>query len=87
MATAETARLIATLELQDKNFTRGLKQVERGVGRVDKKLGAFSGAVNRNVGRAVDNVTARLMDVPGQVISAAVEQEVGDHRHQQDRRG
>ncbi len=75
MATAETARLIASLELQDKNFTRGIKAVERGVGRVDRKLGAFSGAVNRNVGRAVDNVTARLLEVPGAVISAAVEQE------------
>ena len=52
MASAETARLIASLELQDKNFTRGLKGVERGVSRVDKKLGAFSGASSGTVGEA-----------------------------------
>jgi TP901 family phage tail tape measure protein len=75
MPAAETARLIASLELQDKNFTRGLKQVERGVGRVDKKLGAFSGAINRTAIRAIDSLVARAADVPGAVISAAVEQE------------
>ena len=75
MAAAETARLIASLELQDKNFTRGLKAVERGVGRVDKKLGAFSGAINRTAIRAIDSLVARAADVPGAVISAAVEQE------------
>jgi hypothetical protein len=54
VATADTARLIASLELQDKNFTRGLDKATRGIDRVDKKLGAFSGAINRNLGRALD---------------------------------
>ena len=55
MAAAETARLIASLELQDKNFTRGIRNVERGVGRVDKKLSAFGGFVNRNLARGIDS--------------------------------
>ena len=62
MATAETARLIASLELQDKNFTRGIRNVERGVGRVDKKLSAFGGFVNRNLARGIDRVAASLVD-------------------------
>jgi hypothetical protein len=66
MAAAETARLIASLELQDKNFTRGIRNVERGVGRVDKKLGAFSGFVNRNMGRAIDSIGVRLVSSIGQ---------------------
>jgi hypothetical protein len=61
MPAAETARLIASLELQDKNFTRGIKRVEQGVGRVDKKLGAFSGFVNRNMARAIDSIGLRLV--------------------------
>ena len=62
MAAAETARLIASLELQDKNFTRGIRNVERGVGRVDKKLSAFGGFVNRNLARGVDRFAASLVD-------------------------
>ena len=65
MAAAETARLIASLELQDKNFTRGIRNVERGVNRVDKKLGAFSGFVNRNVGRALDSIALRATQAIG----------------------
>ena len=61
MAAAETARLIASLELQDKNFTRGLRNVERGVGRVDKKLSAFGGFVNRNLARGIDSFAASLV--------------------------
>jgi hypothetical protein len=63
--TAETARLIASLELQDKNFTRGIGRVEQGVSRVDKKLSAFGGFVNRNLGRAIDSVAARLVGTVG----------------------
>ena len=66
MAAAETARLIASLELQDKNFTRGIRNVERGVDRVDKKLGAFSGFVNRNMARAIDSIGVRLVSSLGQ---------------------
>jgi hypothetical protein len=65
MPTAETARLIASLELQDKNFTRGIKRVESGVTRVDKKLGAFSGFVNRNMARAIDSIGVRLIGSVG----------------------
>jgi hypothetical protein len=65
VAAAETARLIASLELQDKNFTRGIRNVERGVSRVDKKLGAFSGFVNRNVGRALDSIALRATQAIG----------------------
>ena len=61
MAAAETARLIASLELQDKNFTRGLRNVERGVGRVDKKLSAFGGFVNRNLARGIDSFASSLV--------------------------
>jgi hypothetical protein len=61
MPAAETARLIASLELQDKNFTRGIRNVERGVGRVDKKLSAFGGFVNRQLIRGVDAFAANLV--------------------------
>ena len=71
MAAAETARLVASLELQDKNFTRGLKGVERGIGRVDKRLGAFSGFLNRNVGRALDSIAARGVDALAGTIEQA----------------
>jgi len=65
MATAETARLIASLELQDKNFTRGLSKIDKGITRVDKKLGAFSGFVNRNMARAIDSIGVRLVSSVG----------------------
>ena len=62
MAAAETARLIASLELQDKNFTRGIRNVDRSIGRVDKKLSAFGGFLNRNMARAIDSFAARGVD-------------------------
>ena len=71
MAAAETARLIASLELQDKNFTRGLKNVERGIGRVDKRLGAVSGFLNRNMARALDSLASRGVDALAGTIEAA----------------
>ncbi len=77
MAAAETARLIASLELQDKNFTRGIRNVERGVGRVDKKLGAFSGFVNRNVGRALDNAALKLTQFVGTGLEELAQLEDG----------
>lgn len=58
MATADTARLIATLELQDK-FTKTADRAIGKVDRIDKKLGAFSGAANRNLSRAVDATISR----------------------------
>lgn len=65
MAAAETARLIASLELQDRNFTRGIKQVERGVDRVDKKLSAVGGFVNRNLARALDTAALKIVQTVG----------------------
>ena len=56
---AETARLIASLEFQDKNFMRGLKQIEKGVNRVDRRLGAASGALNRNLARGIDTLVTK----------------------------
>lgn len=48
MALADTAELAVKLSLDDSQFGKA-------VNRIDKRLGAFSGAVNRNLGRAVDN--------------------------------
>ena len=58
MATADTARLIASLELQDK-FSKTADKALTKVDRIDKRLGAFSGAVNRNLARGVDAVISR----------------------------
>ena len=56
MAAAETARLIASLELQDKNFTRGLKQ--RRARRRPRRQEArrVRRCVNRNVARGIDTL-------------------------------
>lgn len=48
MALAETAELAVKLSLDDSQFGRA-------IGRIDKRLGAFSGAINRNLGKAVDS--------------------------------
>jgi hypothetical protein len=58
VATADTARLIASLELQDK-FSKTADAALTKVDRIDKRLGAFSGAVNRNLSRAVDATISR----------------------------
>ena len=42
MAVAETAKLAVELSLDDTKFARS-------IGRIDRRLGAFSGAVNRNL--------------------------------------
>lgn len=46
MAIAETAELAVRLSLDDR--------VSRSIGTIERRLGAFSGAVNRNLGRAID---------------------------------
>lgn len=50
MALAERAKLIAELSLDDK--------MSPAIQRIDRRLGAFSGAVNRNLGRAVDTAAS-----------------------------
>lgn len=55
MATADTARLIASMEMDDRKFRAGAARTMQSVNRIDKRLGAFSGAVNRNMSRLVDS--------------------------------
>lgn len=71
MAAADTARLVAELTLDDK-FTKPLN-------RIDKRLGAFSGAVNRNLGRGIDTAVSRVgravVDITKGIAGAAIDWE------------
>jgi hypothetical protein len=71
VAAADRAQLIAELVLDDK-FTKPLN-------RIDKRLGAFSGAVNRNLGRGIDSavtaVARGVVNIGKSVTSAAIEWE------------
>jgi hypothetical protein len=52
VALAETAELAVKLSLNDAQFGQAIN-------RIDRRLGAFSGAVNRNLGRAFDAALLR----------------------------
>jgi hypothetical protein len=73
---ADTARLIASLELQDRKFQQGSARVLGSLNKIEGRLGAVSGFVNRNLGRALDKaasigVNALVDGIKGGVDSLA----------------
>jgi TP901 family phage tail tape measure protein len=71
VAAADRAQLIAELVLDDK-FTKPLN-------RIDKRLGAFSGAVNRNLARGLDSalttVARGVVNIGKSITTAAIDWE------------
>ncbi len=53
MALSETARLVASLELDD-NTKKGVNSALKNIGKIEKRTRAVGGAINRNLGRAID---------------------------------
>ena len=81
IAAAETARLIAELTLKDK-LTPGsrsavstLDKMDRKLGTISKRTGAFSGAVNRALSRGVDSLVNAGFDALRGGIDSLVELE------------
>jgi hypothetical protein len=70
MALAETAKLVASLELQDK-FSKTVRTAESGLGRLEKRFGGLGGTAARGFGMAALNLT-RIGVVAGGVVTAAV---------------
>jgi hypothetical protein len=64
MAAAETARLIASLELKD-NMSKGLATADRGIGKLEGKLSNLGNAAKRGVGQAA--ATIKTLGVVGAV--------------------
>jgi hypothetical protein len=76
VAAADTARLIASLELDSRKFVAGMNKATGSLGKIEGRLGAFSGFVNRNLGRALDRaasigVNALVDGIKGGVDSLA----------------
>jgi hypothetical protein len=61
MATADTAKLIAALELQDK-FTKPLGGAERALGNFDRKMGAL-GKSSQQLGRGISNAATNIAKI------------------------
>jgi len=64
MAAAETARLIASLELKD-NMSKGLASADRGIGKLEGRLSNLGNAAKRGVGQAA--ATIKTLGVVGAV--------------------
>jgi hypothetical protein len=70
MATAETARLIASLELKD-NMSKGLSSANAGLGKLEGRFNRIGGIAQKGVSNAITNVT-RLGIVGAAAIAGAV---------------
>lgn len=55
-ATAETAKLIASLELRD-NMSKGLASATRGIGKLEQKFSTIGPLAQRGVSSAITNIT------------------------------
>ena len=55
MPAADTARLIASLELRDEKFTAGLGRVEKGIGR----LGVKTTALGTGIGIGLEHLASK----------------------------
>jgi hypothetical protein len=69
MAAAETARLIASLELKD-NMSKGLNSANAGVGKLEGKLSNLGNAAKRGVGQAA--ATIKTLGVVGAVAAVGI---------------
>lgn len=70
MATADTARLIASLELRDK-FSAGVNSAITSVGRLETKFGKIGGIAAKGVSTAIGNI-AKLGLIGAGVLTAGV---------------
>jgi hypothetical protein len=70
VAAADTAKLIASLELQDK-FSGQAKKVEASLGRMESRFGKIGGIAQKGVGTAVNNIK-RLGLVAGVAVAGAL---------------
>jgi len=70
MAAAETARLIASLELKD-NMSKGINSAVGGIGRLESKFNRIGGIAQRGIGNAVRNIE-RLGIAGGLALAGAV---------------
>jgi hypothetical protein len=70
MATAETARLIASLELKD-NMSKGIGSATASIGKLEGKFNRIGGIAQKGVSNAITNIT-RLGLAGGVAIAGAV---------------
>jgi hypothetical protein len=70
MATAETARLIASLELKD-NLSKGVNSATASIGKLEGKMNRLGGIAQKGVSNALTNIT-RLGLGAGVAIAGAV---------------
>jgi hypothetical protein len=70
MATAETARLIASLELKD-NLSKGIGTATASIGKLEGKMNRLGGIAQKGVSSAITNVT-RLGLAAGVAVAGAV---------------
>jgi len=71
MAAADTARLIASLELQDRKFQQGVSRSLTGIGKLEGRLGRLGTHAKRGVQNATANL-AKLGAVAGVALGAAI---------------
>ena len=71
MALADTAKLIASLEWQDKGFSRGVNQAIGQTGKLETSLGRIGGIAAQGAKTAAANI-ARLGAVAAGVIATQV---------------
>jgi hypothetical protein len=71
MAAADTARLIASLELQDKGFSKGIQNATGSLGKLESRMGRIGGIASRGVQTAGQNI-ARLGAIAAGVIATQV---------------
>ncbi|HKY89368.1 MAG TPA: hypothetical protein VJ141_05265 [Candidatus Limnocylindrales bacterium] len=71
MGAADTARLLASLELQDKGFTKGIQSATGSLGKLETSMGRIGGIASRGVQTAGQNI-ARLGAIAAGVIATQV---------------
>jgi hypothetical protein len=69
MAAAETARLIASLELRD-NMSKGIASADRGIGKLEGRLSGLGNAAKRGVGQAA--ATIKTLGVVGAAAAGGI---------------
>lgn len=71
MAAAQTAKLLASLDLDSKGFTRGVDQAMGGLGKLESRIGKIGGLAAQGARNAATNI-ARISVVAGAGITLAV---------------
>lgn len=73
MATAETARLIASLELDPRKFTRGLSQAEQSLGGFSSRIGKAGSALKNSLAVGATAGAALAAGIVGSSIKSGIE--------------